>query len=363
MVEAVLMHTHGIGGDSEVALAERAVGAQLVIGPRRVVPIVLCAEADGDLIERTITRQLRAETPPADWAGVFASATARAATARIDPNEAGVLEAIGAGWAAADLAVSSSLQAKALRRLVARGIVRLAALTPTDASHVLGTQTTHDRAPAHLAAELFAQRRDRYGNPIAVGAEQLSRVVVDTLTRRSAEALLAAALVRDGLSPEAVVSELVGAALDRTATTARLDVGLAVPLVGLGAPAATYYPLIGSLLGTPVHIPEHADVANAIGAVVGRVRVRRQVTVTAPRRGVFRVHSGPEPETVYDLDDARRRATDAAGRIVAAEMVVAGAAEFELETRWHQKSADVEGREMFVEGVATVIASGRPKLG
>ncbi|MEZ5246564.1 MAG: hydantoinase/oxoprolinase family protein [Acidimicrobiales bacterium] len=362
MVEAVLMHTHGIGGDSEVAPAERAAGPQLVIGPRRVVPIVLCAQVDPDLVERTITRQLRAETPPADWAGVFASTTSRASTARVDRTEAAVLEALGSGWAAADLVVASSLQAAALRRLVARGMVRLSALTPTDASHVLGVQTTHDPAPARRAAELFAQRRDRYGNPIAGGAEQLSQVVVDTLTRRSVEAILAAALVRDGLSPGAVASELVGAALDRTAITARLDIGLAVPLVGLGAPAATYYPAVGAALGTPVHIPDHADVANAIGAVVGRVRIRRQVTVTAPRRGVFRVHSGPEPETAYDLDDARRRATEAATRTVSAEMAVAGAAEFDVEAHWHEKSADVEGREMFVEGVATVIASGRPKL-
>lgn len=363
MVEAVLMHTHGIGGDSEIALAERAVGAQLEIGPRRVIPIVRCAATDGELVERTIARQSSAVIPPAHWAGVFASVTARAASAPLDRIESSVVDAIGTGWAAADLVASSSVQTTALRRLVARGLVRLSAFTPTDASHVLGTQATHDPAPARRAAELFAQRRDRYGNPVATGAEEISRAVIDTLTRRTAEALLAAALVRDGLSPDAVVSEIVGAALDRTAITARVDIGLAVPVVALGAPAGTYYPAVGALLGTPVLVPDHADVANAIGAVVGRVRIRRQVTVTAPRRGVFRVHSGPHPETVYELDDARQRATAAAGRIVAAEMVVAGAPIFEVEEHWHEKSAVVEGRELFVEGVATVIASGRPQLG
>ena len=362
MVEAVLMHTHGIGGDSEVALAERAVGAQLEIGPRRVIPIVRAAVTDAELVERTIARQSRAASPPAGWAGVFASLTARAASARLDRTEAVVVDAIGTGWGAADLVASSSVQTTVRRRLVARGLVRLSAFTPTDASHVLGTQTTHDPAPARWAAELFAQRRDRYGNPVATGAEEISRAVIDTLTRRTAEALLAAALVRDGLSPDAVVSEIVGAALDRTAITARVDIGLAVPVVALGAPAGTYYPAVGALLGTPVLVPPHADVANAIGAVVGRVRMRRQVTVTTPRRGVFRVHSGPHPETVYELDDARRRAIEAAGRIVAAEMVVAGAPIFEVEEHWHEKSAVVEGRELFVEGVATVIASGRPRL-
>jgi hypothetical protein len=44
------------------------------------------------------------------------------------------------------------------------------------------------------------------------------------------------------------------------------------------------------------------------------------------------------------------------------EMVLAGAPEFEIEAHWHEKSAEVEGRELFVEGVATVLASGRPLL-
>ena len=362
MVEAVLMHTHGLGGDSEVALAPRPVGADLVIGPRRVVPIVRCALDDAELVERTIVRQANAETPPAEWTGTFVRATSRAARSAADPTEATLLEAIGSQWRAADLVVSSSVQAQALRRLVARGAVRVSSLTPTDAGHVLGIQETHDPAAARWAAALFAQRRDRYGNPIAPDGERLAAAVVETLSRRSGEALLAAALVRDGISPDAVASEVVAAALAAVATTARLDIGLAVPVVALGAPAATYYPAVGDLLGCTVEVPEHADVANAIGAVVGKVRIRRQVTVTAPRRGVFRVHAAADPETVHDLDEARRRATEAAERVVREEMVLAGAPEFEIEAHWHEKSAEVEGRELFVEGVATVLASGRPLL-
>ena len=109
-------------------------------------------------------------------------------------------------------------------------------------------------------------------------------------------------------------------------------------------------------------MPADADVANAIGAVVGKVRIRRQVTVTAPRRGIFRVHGRDDLETLYDLDAARARATDVAERTVRAEMVAAGAPDFEVEAHWTEKSADVEGRPMFVEGIATVIGSGRPKL-
>jgi hypothetical protein len=43
-------------------------------------------------------------------------------------------------------------------------------------------------------------------------------------------------------------------------------------------------------------------------------------------------------------------------------MVAAGAPDFAVESWWVEKSAEIEGREMFVEGTATVRASGRPKL-
>ncbi|MDG2025772.1 MAG: hydantoinase/oxoprolinase family protein [Acidimicrobiales bacterium] len=362
MVEAVLMHTHGLGGDSEIGLVDRAVGAQLLVGPRRVVPIVVAAETDAAAIEQAIIRQRNAETPPSEWSGMFVRATTRVDGANLDRNEVAVLEGIGDGLTAVDVVVGTSLQTRALRRLVTRGLIRMCGFTPTDASHVLGTQDTHEPELAIAAADLFAQRRDRYGNPIAGSATELAEAVVEALTRRSAEALLEAALIRDGLSGDTVRSELVDAALDRTAETARADIGLAVPLVGLGAPAANYYPAIAELLGTDIVVPEHADVANAIGAVVGKVRIRRQVTVTAPRRGIFRVHAGGDPETCYEKDDAQARAFEVATATVRSEMVDAGAAECELETFWSERSADVEGREMFVEGTATVIGSGRPKL-
>ena len=117
---------------------------------------------------------------------------------------------------------------------------------------------------------MFARRRDRYGNDIAETPEEISEAVVAALVRRSAEALLAAALDRDGLDDALAQSALVVAALDRTSRSARIDIGLGAKLVGVGAPAATYYPAIGEVLGTEVEVPADADVANAIGAVVGK---------------------------------------------------------------------------------------------
>ena len=362
MVEAVAMATHGLGGDSEVLLSDHARGADLVVGPRRVIPLVVTAQTHGDFLYSQLRRQLNADTYPQEWSTVFLQPTAKAPTASLDRTESQVMERIGGRLVAADVIVEGSREALATRRLVARGVLRMSAFTPTDASHVLGTQSTHDPAVAHAAAEVWARRCDHRGKPIVSTPKEFAEAVVAGLVRQSAEKLLATAFASDGLSERAATSELVAAALDGTPRTSKLVAGLAVPLVGLGAPAATYYRAIGELLGSKVEIPEHADVANAIGAAVGKVRLRRRVTVSAPRRGVFRVHTGPEPGTFYELDPAKEAAIEQARAAVAAEMVAAGAPEFELETHWSEKSADVYGRSLFVEGIATVIGTGRPQL-
>lgn len=362
MVEAVMMHTHGLGGDSEVRLKDRAAGCELEVGPRRVVPLSLMAETHGDVIRRELEHQLNEEIP-ADTDGMFLQRTARADGAALDRNEQQVMEKVGDALVPVAGAVGTSLQERAMRRLISRALLRLCSFTPTDASHVLGDQTTHDAAIAHLGAELFARRRDRFGNAIAESGEELARAVVADLVRRSSEALVAAAFDRDGLDPSLAGGSLVAAALDRATRSARVDVGLGAPLVGLGAPAATYYPAIGELLGTEVTVPPDADVANAIGAVVGKVRVRHEVLVTAPRRGVYRIHVGTDPETQWERLDAQARAREVAQAAVREAAVAAGTTDFEVETEWVEKVIDVDGRPMFVEGRAIATAAGRPDLG
>lgn len=362
MVEAVAMATHGLGGDSEVLLADRALGADLVVGPRRVVPMVVTAQSHGDFLRSQLRRQLTADTIPQEWSTVFLQPTAKAAQAALDRVESRLMERIGDRIVAADTVVEGSRDALATRRLAARGVLRMSAFTPTDASHVLGTQSTHDAAVAQAAAEVWSRRCDHRGRTIADSPEEFAEAVTAALVRQSAEKLLATALTSDGLSESAAASEVVAAALDGSQRTSKLVAGLAVPLVGLGAPAATYYPSIGELLGTKVEIPEHADVANAIGAAVGKVRLRRRVTVSSPRRGLFRVHIGAEPDSFFEIEPAKEAAIEQAGAAVAAAMVAAGAPEFDLETHWEEKSVDVDGRVLFVEGVATVIGTGRPQL-
>ena len=248
MVSAVAMRTHGLGGDSHVRHDEQAAGVVVRLGPRKVVPICQLA-ADERLLVHTMLDQQLANSLPGELDGMMLIAENRETKlAALDGVELTVLQAMSGRVCSASTALSTLQLRRVMERLVQRGVVQLAAFTPTDAAHVLGMQSTYDVAAARKAAELFARRRDRLGRAIAADAETISRVVIDTLVRRSAEVVLAAAFVHDGLPPETVDQQVVQVALNRGFGVAAGTIGLQLQLIGLGASAPAYYPLVAAVL-------------------------------------------------------------------------------------------------------------------
>ncbi|HLS18324.1 MAG TPA: hydantoinase/oxoprolinase family protein, partial [Paracoccaceae bacterium] len=361
MVQAVDMSTHGLGGDSEVQVDDRVPEPCVMLGPRRVIPISLIA-AEHESVLAALERQLGATAPRALDARFLLPGPGR--RSELKPAEIALLEAIGDGPVAADRVLRSRALIAALDRLVARGVVRVAGFTPSDAAHVLGRQADWDAEAAAWAATLMARKRDATGRPVAATPEEFAHLVHRTLIRHSAEAILDAALARDGHpDPHPSRAPLARAALDGHHGAARISIGLAYPLIGLGASAPVYYPEIAALLGTEVAVPAHSDVANAVGAVVGRVRITRTATVTQPELGIFRAHLPDGTADFEDLDSARAGVMDALSELAASEAREAGAAEVELSFDWSHNDATVEGKPLFVEAHAAVTATGRPRLG
>ncbi|MEM7322605.1 MAG: hydantoinase/oxoprolinase family protein [Actinomycetota bacterium] len=358
MVEAVEMFTYGLGGDSEIQFDQKAKLAGLLIGPRRVTPLSLLATEEPDLVHRTLDRR---EFPFRDRDVMFAAATGR--TGPVHDREQRVLDKIGDRWVALDEVANSSLEMSALRTLVSRSLVRLAGFTPSDAAHVLGLHNQWDDTAAVKAAELMAAAADSGGNPVRENGREFAEWVMHSLTRRSTEAVLEAVLGIDGFPADAVRSELVQRAIDghRGATSVR--VGPTMPIVGLGASVATYYPGVAAMLGVDGIVPEHAEVANAVGAAVGRVRIVRQATVSQPTKGQFRIHVPGAGDDLGNLEPAIDRAVALLSEEVTGLADDAGAASVTLDVDVQKKTAEVGGKTVFVEGVVTVVGSGPPKLG
>ncbi|TDK50028.1 hydantoinase/oxoprolinase family protein [Antarcticimicrobium luteum] len=366
MVEAVAMRTSGLGGDSEVRLRSEGLAGRVTLGPRRVLPIALISAEGGAGVRAALEAQLRSPVP-GEHDARFARAVPGLAPEGLSPREAALLDRLGGDVLPLARLLRTRMDQGALDRLVSRGLVQLAGVTPTDASHGLGRLDTWDAAAARMALELMARKRTGGGGPLAPGADHLARMIVDQLTEQTVSALLEAAFAEEGDAFDLPPADLARHVLLRRGLEGHrgllaLDAALNVDVVGLGASAASYYPAVGARLRCRMILPPHAGVANAIGAVVGRVTVRRSGTVTAPSEGRFRAHlaQGPEdfpdPEAAMDrLEAALRQEAEAAAR-------AAGAEGIHVSTARDIRTAQVEARAVFVEAMLTAEASGRPRV-
>jgi N-methylhydantoinase A/oxoprolinase/acetone carboxylase beta subunit len=359
MVEAVAMRTTGLGGDSEVHLVTEGLQGALRLGPRRLIPVSLLATTEGPMVHAALDRWLSTETA-GEFDGRFVIPMSTN-TAGLSPREAAVLARITAPMPQAQ-ALSSRLEAAAMERLVARGLVMLSGVTPSDASHVLGRLEAWDGTAAEKALRLLARRRVGSGDRIAVDGPTLAQSVIDQLTAQTVDCLLEAAFGEDGLPESAVTHPLARAALRGHKGVLDLRLSLSVPVIGLGASAPSYYGAVGDVLGCPMILPEHAGVANAIGAVVGQVSQKAQGIVTSPGEGRFIAHL-PEGLQTFQTRDAALDALETALRAEAATRArAAGAEDLRVTAARDIREALVEGHPMFIEATVTVTASGRPRV-
>ena len=363
MVEAVAMRTTGLGGDSEVHLKTEGLTGGLRLGPRRLMPISLLAVDHGEMVHATLDRALSTETA-GEFDGRFVVPMGGNAGG-LNAREATVLARISQPMPLS-AALTSRIEVAALERLVSRGLVMIAGVTPSDASHALGRVDAWDAGAASKALTLLARRRNGAGERFAGGAEPLAQAIIDQLTQQTVDCLLEAAFDEDdgfdGDSEVLARHPLMTAGLGQHRGIVEISARLGVPVIGLGASAPSYYGAVGARLGCEMILPEHAGVANAIGAVVGQVSQRMTGMVSSPSEGRFVAHIATGPQ-IFTTATAAMEALEAALRIEAETRAkAAGAEDLRVTVAQDLREADIEGRKMFIEGTVTVTAAGRPRV-
>jgi len=362
MVEAVAMRTTGLGGDSEVHEVE-GLGGGLRLGPRRLMPIALAAKDHPELVHRVLDRCLASDVPPSDG-GQFAMPMFKAVPEGLDAREATVATRLLDGPIRVNEAATTRMENPALMRLVMRGMVMIAGVTPSDASHVLGRTDAWDEQAANKALLLLARRRTGSGDRMAPDSATMAQMVIDQLTKQTVDCLLQAAFDEDGWDqPEVLAAHpMTMAALDRHRGVVQLDLKLGVPIIGLGASAGAYYGAVGDRLNTRMVLPEHAGVANAIGAVVGQVAMHASGSVTSPDAGTFAVHLPDGIQKFLTAEEAMTALENSLRHEAAASARGAGVEEIRFTVSRDINEVDIEGQPMFIEAAIKVTAQGRPRI-
>jgi hypothetical protein len=88
-----------------------------------------------------------------------------------------------------------------------------------------------------------------------------------------------------------------------------------------------------------------------------------RVTVTQPQEGLYRVHLPGQPKDHTRFEDALNTAKRHASAEAKTQAEAAGAATVELSLSHSDKTATIEGKEIFIESEILAVAAGRPRLG
>jgi N-methylhydantoinase A/oxoprolinase/acetone carboxylase beta subunit len=363
MVEAVAVDTYGLGGDSEVSRASTG----LRLGPRRVVPLSLLATEHERILD-----SLRAQTerPPSAQDGRFVlrQRPLETTSEALSAAQRRLWEALGPGPCALSDLPSGYVHARALERLVSRGLVAIAGFTPTDACHVLGRQAVWSFEAARLGARLYCRAMSG-AEPGEDGVVRFCEDVIEQVIVQAGHALVTTALHRIGEDPgeseDSPARRLIDRALRRGNAHSLLGVAVELrrPIVAIGAPVATYFPEIARRVRAELVVPDQSAVANAVGAVAGGVVQTVRAIITSPSSGLFRAHLGSGMRDFADLEAAAAHAAKEVERLARLQAVEAGARDIQLSAHRRDRVVrDAGGGEIFIESAIEAVASGRPRL-
>ncbi|WP_067563367.1 hydantoinase/oxoprolinase family protein [Halofilum ochraceum] len=361
-VDAVEVHTCGLGGDSEITLA---FAPPFHIGPHRLIPLSQLAARVPGVLE---TLRVQAEEVVLrEHAGRFA-VRRRAPIGGPDTlsrSQRLLWDRLADGPLDLVTLFAEQTRQRALDRLVEQGIVGLAGFTPTDAAHVLGWHTLWSAEAAELgAAMLIRSARYKWGRDLGTPQAFAARVI-DTVGEDGARHAFMTALADSEVAPDGVPAPGARALIDR-AIGARpplsaVNVGMALrwPLVAIGAPAAAYGEAIARRLGTRCVVPPYAEVANAVGAVIAGVVQRVTATITPLAGERFRVHTAHGISTLSTLEEAWAWAEAEAERLATRQAELSGAGDISVSSERSATTGHADdGSEIFFEGVVTATARG-----
>lgn len=339
-IPSVMSHTVGFGGDSYI---RRNGSGTLKIGPERVIPICVLAERSKSIVDELRKMQSQKASSLCQPVELFMLGWA-APHGDLTAGEKDLLAALSDGPKCGELLARACgcphPSLLPLDRLERSGAIIRSGLTPTDILHASGKLEKWDAEAARIAVEIYAADLD-------ISPGELCKLAL-----KEAQKLLTAELLAAGLqNGSKVISEIIQ---NGTSEFMRLSAELTQPVIGIGAPVGAYLPDCCKAFGMEPVIPEHSEVANAVGAIVGRIAVKAKAVISPTGPGVYTVHTPLDCTDFQSLTEAEEYAEKQV-RAYLKERVDQDYAgfKFRCEVRKQRNSAKSSDGELLIESVVT----------
>jgi len=355
-VRAANVRSFGLGGDSMLSFDSTK---RLQVGPARVVPIsylasqhaVVAAEirqiaAEG--FDRPFPRRVEYWFLKREPRRPLQDDCARAAVDLLRQRPyslPGLLKAL-------DLRSTHQMDGE---RLIEEDIVGRAALTPTDLLHVSGEYAPWDGDAARISARTVALVKRWTPEKLL---QQVKEVIAEKIVAEIIAFISAHTLQReDGLlNQDNLGLWLFDENLHDINPYLGCQIGLKMPIIGMGAPAHIFLPRVAELLHTQLILPPNYHVANAVGAVAGNVIVYGEANLLPLQDQIrYAVQDEQERKEFSNLDEALFYAKELLAKKVIQEAQEMGALQPHLEFK--QTPTGAESYRL------TAQAIGNPRLG
>ena len=301
-VRALDIQTTGLGGDSLILF--RAGAWQ--IGPRRVAPLAWLGRDGHDLDPAFdyLSANRRRLGGSSEASQMFTLNHSRLDAPRGDLEER-VLDLLsGRPYSLLELAEATGVLHVGLLplpRLESLFAVQRCGLTPTDLLHAAGRFVRWNAAASTRMVGLAAALAGISPETLLT---DLLRRVVRQLTMDVIHHQLAPATAHASRETCATCDRMFENLLDEAGRVFAVRFELRHPIIGVGAPIDHFLPEVAQLLGARAVVPDFHDVANAVGAIVSQVSIKRQAAIKPDPAGGFYIEGLSGHQRFQALDAA-----------------------------------------------------------
>ncbi|MDQ7093682.1 hydantoinase/oxoprolinase family protein [Desulfosporosinus sp. PR] len=350
------LSTFGIGGDSYLRVKAKG---QLCLGPTRVIPLCVMGLRHPHLI-----RELREIQQSKAVNGTIFDGQTLDCWMIVKPpsdpeslsrDERLIVQELADGphnvqWLKER--IGNYVSPFALKSLEQARVIGRISFTPTDVLHCLGLLKKWNAEASLAGARILA---NSYGTKL----ENFAAKCLETMTQSITLAILQSIAAKQGYTFD-IKDETLKFFLEPFFQEKHRNLDLCVPLglnypiVAIGAPVTAYLPEVGRLLRAEVIIPEHSEVASAVGAAMGKVAEK----ITALVKPGFKVHAPWGCEAFMYQEEACERILTKGKAIVLENAKKAGIINPEITVNRDKVISDTNFGPVFLEEFFEIIASG-----
>lgn len=282
-IQGLFVDTFGLGGDTGVRYKD----GNLVLDTQRLIPACILASQYPEITEEL--KILSVKQPPHtrylhEYLVLQHELVNREDYSEMEVRVCELLRARPYSLIDVSERLNISLYSLDTKRLEKDGVILRSGLTPTDIMHLKGDFQYFNQEASFYAAAYVARN-------LNVNVEQLCDQVYDRVKYRLYRNLARVLMEREYPQLKEMNVDILDLMLNKQwrefkegnhrsdffsiTFSSRMDI------VGLGGPAAIFVPGAAEALGIRAIIPEHAQVANALGAALGHVAYVITVTIEA----------------------------------------------------------------------------------